>query len=109
MIGAWINDWVRCSMGPAVQAGQRESRKNIAQCQQNSPPKLSTPPSSVLNNKNFESTHRLRSEEHTSELQSLRHLVCRLLLEKNKKADMGLTHPGGFARQDARHPGPSLR
>src|SRR5262245_63535967 len=29
-----------------------------------------------------------RSEEHTSELQSLRHLVCRLLLEKkNKKAN----------------------
>src|SRR5258705_9533152 len=30
----------------------------------------------------------LRSEEHTSELQSLRHLVCRLLLEKKKN-----THP----------------
>src|SRR5437899_4976156 len=29
--------------------------------------------------------HRSRSEEHTSELQSLRHLVCRLLLEKKKK------------------------
>src|SRR5205814_9799899 len=28
-----------------------------------------------------------RSEEHTSELQSLRHLVCRLLLEKKKKKD----------------------
>src|SRR5687767_15362697 len=27
---------------------------------------------------------RLRSEEHTSELQSLAYLVCRLLLEKNK-------------------------
>src|SRR5258705_1843257 len=27
---------------------------------------------------------RSRSEEHTSELQSLRHLVCRLLLEKKK-------------------------
>src|SRR5437899_5899599 len=27
----------------------------------------------------------IRSEEHTSELQSLRHLVCRLLLEKKKK------------------------
>src|SRR5205814_5715424 len=27
---------------------------------------------------------KLRSEEHTSELQSLRHLVCRLLLEKKK-------------------------
>src|SRR5262245_64163616 len=28
---------------------------------------------------------RYRSEEHTSELQSLRHLVCRLLLEKKKR------------------------
>src|SRR5258705_10139621 len=28
-----------------------------------------------------------RSEEHTSELQSLRHLVCRLLLEKKKIKD----------------------
>src|SRR5204862_6817841 len=28
---------------------------------------------------------RLRSEEHTSELQSRRELVCRLLLEKKKK------------------------
>src|ERR1035441_1516538 len=27
----------------------------------------------------------IRSEEHTSELQSLRHLVCRLLLEKKQK------------------------
>src|SRR5258705_9786543 len=27
-----------------------------------------------------------RSEEHTSELQSLRHLVCRLLLEKKKQS-----------------------
>src|ERR1035438_2678628 len=29
-----------------------------------------------------EITREMRSEEHTSELQSLRHLVCRLLLEK---------------------------
>src|ERR1035441_9842958 len=28
---------------------------------------------------------RFRSEEHTSELQSLRHLVCRLLLEKKNR------------------------
>src|SRR5262245_21662392 len=34
---------------------------------------------------------RLRSEEHTSELQSLRHLVCRLLLEKKKNS----TSPSG--------------
>src|ERR1039458_10450397 len=32
---------------------------------------------------------RTRSEEHTSELQSLRHLVCRLLLEKKKPKSMG--------------------
>src|SRR5258705_733622 len=34
-----------------------------------------------------------RSEEHTSELQSLRHLVCRLLLEKKKKRVEELTVP----------------
>src|SRR5258705_1979720 len=33
----------------------------------------------------IESLGRPRSEEHTSELQSLRHLVCRLLLEKKKQ------------------------
>src|SRR5262245_53936922 len=44
----------------------------------------------VLARKNF-----ARSEEHTSELQSLRHLVCRLLLEKKKKTTKpkrGSTH-----------------
>src|SRR5262245_64482619 len=30
----------------------------------------------------FDPAQNVRSEEHTSELQSLRHLVCRLLLEK---------------------------
>src|SRR5436853_6796951 len=33
-----------------------------------------------------------RSEEHTSELQSLRHLVCRLLLEKKKCGNLDLIH-----------------
>src|SRR5437899_10021601 len=32
---------------------------------------------------------RRRSEEHTSELQSLRHIVCRLLLEKKKTKTRG--------------------
>src|SRR3989449_8414377 len=33
-----------------------------------------------------------RSEEHTSELQSRLHLVCRLLLEKKKKQTASRTH-----------------
>src|ERR1035438_9325735 len=37
------------------------------------------------------------SEEHTSELQSLRHLVCRLLLEKKKKKKPNIQ------RHDVRH------
>src|SRR5262249_62133873 len=32
----------------------------------------------------------LRSEEHTSELQSLTNLVCRLLLEKKKKTEIAM-------------------
>src|SRR6266403_1293393 len=35
---------------------------------------------------------RWRSEEHTSELQSRRELVCRLLLEKKKKTDLTKIH-----------------
>src|SRR2546422_5182996 len=36
-------------------------------------------------------TYRSRSEEHTSELQSRLHLVCRLLLEKKKKANIDVS------------------
>src|SRR5690625_6769644 len=39
---------------------------------------------------NFE-LQRIRSEEHTSELQSRGHLVCRLLLEKTKKTKKATT------------------
>src|SRR5438874_10431755 len=41
-----------------------------------------------------------RSEEHTSELQSRRDLVCRLLLEKKKKSR---TVPTAHATQQNRH------
>src|SRR3712207_8515174 len=34
----------------------------------------------------------LRSEEHTSELQSRQYLVCRLLLEKKKKSNRNTKH-----------------
>src|SRR5229473_1955848 len=40
-----------------------------------------------------------RSEEHTSELQSLAYLVCRLLLEKKKKIE----YSGGAARPQHIH------
>src|SRR3712207_8847209 len=38
-----------------------------------------------------EAYERLRSEEHTSELQSRQYLVCRLLLEKTKKTNSAET------------------
>src|SRR2546429_4368913 len=38
-----------------------------------------------------------RSEEHTSELQSRLHLVCRLLLEKKKKKKIATTHKYNLA------------
>src|SRR2546429_4398137 len=43
---------------------------------------------------------RLRSEEHTSELQSRLHLVCRLLLEK-KKTQPTATRPSSTTRTTA--------
>src|SRR2546425_2264784 len=39
------------------------------------------------NGRGIEPVKRRRSEEHTSELQSLAYLVCRLLLEKKKKKE----------------------
>src|SRR2546422_2084315 len=41
---------------------------------------------------NSPASTRNRSEEHTSELQSRLHLVCRLLLEKKKKNNTTQTH-----------------
>src|SRR5205823_14429647 len=42
-------------------------------------------PSKAVPTTTSSATVRMRSEEHTSELQSLAYLVCRLLLEKKKK------------------------
>src|SRR5258708_25235584 len=42
-----------------------------------------------------------RSEEHTSELQSPDHLVCRLLLEKKKNVGINEYDGGGLKRQHA--------
>src|SRR5687767_15730317 len=43
---------------------------------------------------------RLRSEEHTSELQSLAYLVCRLLLEKKKKKKEKTINNNSIKRKD---------
>src|SRR5262245_64380314 len=48
-----------------------------------------------------------RSEEHTSELQSLRHLVCRLLLEKKKK--QAVHTPKANTVKGGSHSRPSVR
>src|SRR5687768_18289491 len=49
---------------------------------------------------------KVRSEEHTSELQSRLHLVCRLLLEKKKKYIQRKSHR---PKQQARHDPHPLR
>src|SRR6266487_1446976 len=45
--------------------------------------------------KNIEAVGSVRSEEHTSELQSPVHLVCRLLLEKKKHVNRATIHLDG--------------
>src|SRR2546422_4762493 len=57
--------------------------------------RLRSPPSAVLFRGLKEKLHS-RSEEHTSELQSRLHLVCRLLLEKKKKINIQcISHNNG--------------
>src|SRR5436853_1846480 len=70
---------LRGQRGQAHQPGQEEERRDVIG---HAPPRRVVAPPVEL-----ELHHHppQRSEEHTSELQSLRHLVCRLLLEKKKK------------------------
>src|SRR5947199_1305904 len=58
-------------------------RANVASCSTNASAKRSRSWANAC----LKSSGPLRSEEHTSELQSLRHLVCRLLLEKKNIDD----------------------
>src|SRR2546423_7900716 len=60
-------------------------------CRSDQPQRVRTPgaPCCVLNPSNPNALRLVaRSEEHTSELQSLAYLVCRLLLEKKKKTSI---------------------
>src|SRR6266498_4970167 len=50
-----------------------------------------SPPWSRSRSRRARRAARTRSEEHTSELQSRPHLVCRLLLEKKKTTSIKLT------------------
>src|SRR5438445_10256598 len=74
--GTWSNyDTVSCGYDAAVSGSL--SRLNRSQFQQ-------------LAGQFLDRAVELRSEEHTSELQSRQYLVCRLLLEKKKRTIMAI-------------------
>src|SRR5258705_9044378 len=68
------NEASRADPGAEVDRNESETASIGCSRSRTAPRRLSLPGS----------RRRTRSEEHTSELQSLRHLVCRLLLEKKK-------------------------
>src|SRR2546422_8412750 len=72
----------RSTPPPCVARRRRRGRGSSAAVR-----RPSTPPSAVREVQEGQAPRRCssRSEEHTSELQSRLHLVCRLLLEKKKK------------------------
>src|SRR2546429_4509525 len=70
----------------------RRSRRASSPDESRSPPFPLPPATSAA--ARASSPYSARSEEHTSELQSRLHLVCRLLLEKKKKpANTSTPHP----------------
>src|SRR2546422_7146603 len=75
------------SFSPAIAAGINSGIFVSARRQSMPPtgPSLETYGVSLYNERPFRHPLARRSEEHTSELQSRLHLVCRLLLEKKKK------------------------
>src|SRR2546422_3520703 len=98
-IGAWIG-WTRYERSQAAQAAvlydtlQKAARANdlktaretAGAIHENFPRSAYAPLAALVSAKiHFQAGDLKRSEEHTSELQSRLHLVCRLLLEKKKK------------------------
>src|SRR2546422_3243675 len=64
----------------------REEALDVVACPQGEPAQRAPPQrQGVAHAERPQRRHAARSEEHTSELQSRLHLVCRLLLEKKKK------------------------
>src|SRR5687767_15304909 len=76
-----------CLQSAQTEAGQREVLSHVRSSARGGPPSLQEVSSGRLcaGRRPGVVRHRNRSEEHTSELQSLAYLVCRLLLEKKKK------------------------
>src|SRR5262245_62355822 len=73
-----ILDTVGCALGAAPWQAPSIARALAADVQSR------TPATVMVGGQQTSPAMAARSEEHTSELQSLRHLVCRLLLEKKK-------------------------
>src|SRR2546427_8324407 len=71
-----------CAAGTEHSA--KNSRKSVARTKNSPLPTESQPMSALPASANNSLSDRMRSEEHTSELQSQSNLVCRLLLEKKK-------------------------
>src|SRR5262245_54259400 len=83
---AWIAGGLEKFLAGHERYGQRVTLDTIAAVMRTT---LAEAPLAQQQLRWLESRQRgLRSEEHTSELQSLRHLVCRLLLEKKKYRKM---------------------
>src|SRR2546429_6065905 len=72
----------------AISRAVKRSRRTPVPC--SPPPRPSSCRSSSISSSDRRKGGSTRSEEHTSELQSRLHLVCRLLLEKKK--DSHMTH-----------------
>src|SRR5689334_23948219 len=82
--------WARRPPPPTRRRSPAARRRPTCRRASSSPP---APPPLVTARSSPRSGSTSRSEEHTSELQSQFHLVCRLLLEKKKPSNFSRTLP----------------
>src|SRR5215216_5749728 len=89
------NSWYWLPWEPSKYSRMPAFSQTISRAATRTPPTLPTPPEMATPPSTAMVIAGRRSEEHTSELQSPDHLVCRLLLEKKKKE---LWHPRNDAQ-----------
>src|SRR5215216_7793123 len=87
-----LQDLIAADVDPATSSAEEDDEARLPEAPEEAGEAIAEGPLAVGHAAIENAVRLARSEEHTSELQSPDHLVCRLLLEKKKPQTISLRH-----------------